>query len=130
VCGVCRDCQTSGVRPMMESVMMIYANEGFEDDGSPFAWLNLTADMYHATFMIRPEEFELFSRVPKATKNDRERKSIQIGVCGESAAFWFSDADGVHVLIGADPEQSWHVGLTLPAGALEEISEALEALGE
>ena len=108
--------------------MTIYANEGFDNDGSLFAWLNITADMYAITFVIRPEEFDLFSRVPKSDPNGRKRNSIEIGRCLDSPAFWFLDADGLQVLIGTDDEQSWGVGLTLPHGALDEISDALNAL--
>ncbi len=105
--------------------MSIDASEAFNNNGTPIALLTIVTDSFHAVFKIQIDEIDLFSGVLEAAWEDR--KSLQIGHCSGSSAFWCSNANEINILIGHDDE-SWSICFTLPHSALSQISDALDSL--
>lgn len=102
--------------------LSVFANQAYDNDGFPIAFLNIIWNDSCVVIWIRPEEVDLFPKVRDAEW--QSRNSLRIGQCVGSPVFWCADDAATTLLIGPDDE-SWGVSMNLPLAALDQISTVL-----
>jgi hypothetical protein len=103
----------------------IYANEGGDEHGNLFAWLNIGGPNYHLIIQIGPDDLDKLPKAWDARWDDRTTQKI--GVVHTSPAFWSVRGDELSILIGHDDE-SWAIAFSLPATTLGMMIEKLKPL--